>query len=410
MFAPPHATCSVFIREHARRRARRPPLLADVAQGRSPATAVRLAAFYGAVFAVVGVQLPFWPVWLAAQGLGAGEIGLVLAASFWPRVVTSLMIPHHADRLGERRRPMAALAAITLAGVALVALADRFWMFMGLSLVTGAAFAAILPLGEALALQATRAQRLSYGRVRLWGSIAFIVAAIGAGRALQASGPEIVLPLLLLALGLTVASCLALPDRPRPPRGLPLGLARLLRQPGLVAFVLAAGLIQASHVVYYGFATLHWRAAGHGEAVIGWLWAEGVLAEVVLFAFAGAVLRRLPPLPLLAVAGGLAALRWAATALSSDLAVLIAAQALHAASFGAAHLATVHYLRDQTPPALHASAQGFYAAIGGALLSGLLTPVAGWLYGAAGGAAFWAMAVVALLGTVLVAAARSDRR
>ncbi len=305
---------------------------------------------------------------------------------------------------------MVLLAAITLVGMALFALADRFWMLMGLSLVTGATFAAILPLGEALALQATRAQRLSYGRVRLWGSIAFIVAAIGAGRALQASGPEIVLPLLLLALGLTVASCLALPDRPRAPRGLPLGLARLLRQPGLVAFVLAAGLIQASHVVYYGFATLHWRAAGHGEAVIGWLWAEGVLAEVVLFAFAGAVLRRLPPLPLLAVAGGLATLRWAATALSSDLVVLLAAQALHAASFGAAHLATVHYLRDQTPPALHASAQGFYAAIGGALLSGLLTPVAGWLYGAAGGAAFWAMAVVALLGTVLVAAARSDRR
>jgi MFS transporter, PPP family, 3-phenylpropionic acid transporter len=384
-----------------------------VDQGDRPslALAVRLAAFYGAVFAVVGVQLPFWPVWLAAQGLSAGEIGLVLAASLWPRVITSLMIPHHADRLGERRRPMAALAVITLIGVALFALADRFWMFLGLSLVTGAAFAAILPLGEALALQATHEQRLSYGRVRLWGSITFIVAAIGAGRALQAAGPEIVLPLLLLALGLTVAACLALPERPRPPRaGLPLGLVRLLRQPGLVAFVLAAGLIQASHVVYYGFATLHWRAAGHGEAAIGWLWAEGVLAEVVLFACAGAVLRRLPPLPLLALAGGLSVLRWAATALSSDLAVLIPAQALHAASFGAAHLATVHHLHDRTPPELHASAQGFYAAIGGALLSGLLTPFAGWLYGRAGGEAFWAMAALALAGTVLVAASRSDRR
>lgn len=373
--------------------------------------AARLAAFYGAVFAVVGVQLPFWPVWLAAQGLGAGEIGLVLAASFWPRVITSLMIPHHADRLGERRRPMAALAAITLVGVALFALADRFWMFMGLSLVTGAAFAAILPLGEALALQEAHERCLSYGRVRLWGSIAFIVAAIGAGRALQAGGPELVLPLLLAALGLTLASCLALPERPRPGRaGLPLGLARLLRQPGLLRFILAAGLVQASHVVYYGFATLHWRAAGHGETVIGWLWAEGVVAEVVLFACAGAVLRRLPPLPLLTLAGGLGVLRWAATALSSDLAVLIPAQALHAASFGAAHLATMHYLRDRTPPALHASAQGLYAALGGALLSGLLTPLGGWLYGRAGGDAFWAMAAVAMAGTMLAVKLMTEAR
>ena len=398
-----------------RRRCRRPSpgthwlgTAVDRAERRS--TAVRLAAFYAAVFAVVGVQQPFWPVWLEARGLSAGEIGLVIAASFWPRIVTSFLIPHHADRLGERRRPMALLAAVSLFGMALFALADRFWMFMGLSLLTGATFAAILPLGEALALQEVRTHGISYGRVRLWGSISFVAAAIAVGAALQQSGPDIVLWALLVTFALTLAACLAVPERPRPPRaGVPLGLARLLRQPGLVTFVLAAGLIQASHVVYYGFATLHWRAAGHGATVIGLLWAEGVVAEIVLFVWAAAALRRLPPLPLLALAGGLSVLRWAATALSTDLAVLIPAQALHAASFGAVHLATVHHLRDSTSPGLHASAQGFFAAAG-ALLSGLLTPVGGWLYGRAGGDAFWAMAAVALAGTALaVAIARRHR-
>ena len=70
------------------------------------------------------------------------------------------------------------------------------------------------------------------------------------------------------------------------------------------------------------------------------------------------------------------------------------ALALHAASFGAVHLAAMHYLRDRTPPELHASAQGFYAAIGTALPFGLVTPVAGWLYGIAGGGVFWAMAAL----------------
>ncbi len=83
--------------------------------------------------------------------------------------------------------------------------------------------------------------------------------------------------------------------------------------------------------------------------------------------------------------------------------MLVPAQALHAASFGAVHLAAMHYLRDRTPPELQASAQGFYAALGAALPFGLLTPVAGWLYDIAGGLAFWAMAAIALMGTALAA-------
>ena len=76
-------------------------------------------------------------------------------------------------------------------------------------------------------------------------------------------------------------------------------------------------------------------------------------------------------------------------------------EALHAASFGAVHLAAMHYLRDRTPPELHASAQGFYAALGTALPFGLLTPVAGWVFGVSGGTAFWAMAAIALAGTAV---------
>jgi PPP family 3-phenylpropionic acid transporter len=197
------------------------------------AVAARLAVYYGALFAVVGVLTPFWPVWLQARGLGAGEIGLVIAASYWPRVITSIAIPHYADRLGQRRFTMALLAAITLAGVALFALADRFWMFVGLSLVTGASFAAIMPLGEALALQEAQHHRLSYGRLRLWGSITFMLAAIGGGRWLQQSGPEVVLLMLLITLAATVIACLALPERPGPARsGAPLRLGRLRRSRG----------------------------------------------------------------------------------------------------------------------------------------------------------------------------------
>jgi MFS transporter, PPP family, 3-phenylpropionic acid transporter len=366
--------------------------------------AARLALFYAAYFAAVGIYLPFWPVWLESRGLGSTEIGYVLAAAFWPRVVTNLLIPSISDRLGERRRPMILLTAATLGGLILFAVARDFWPLLLLSLLTGTSWATILPLGEALALGEAKRRDLDYGRVRLWGSLTFILTAIGVGEWLGRAGPPIILWSVAAMVAWLLAACVLLPPGEFEGRAAAAAdLRRLVRKPEFLAFVAAAGLLQASHAVYYGFATLHWRAAGHGELVIGLLWAEGVVAEVALFAWAAALLRRFPPIRLLALAGALTVTRWAVSALSTDLVVLVPAQALHAASFGAVHLAAMHYLRDRTPPELHASAQGFYAALGTALPFGLLTPVAGWLYGIGGGLAFWAMAAIALVGTALAA-------
>jgi PPP family 3-phenylpropionic acid transporter len=379
--------------------------------GRERLLAARLALFYAAYFAAVGIHLPFWPVWLLSRGLGATEIGYVLAAAFWPRVVTSLLIPAISDRLGQRRRPMILLTAVTLGGFMLFGLTHDFWPLLLLSLVTGASWAAILPHGEALELGEAKRRDLSYGRIRLWGSVAFILAAIAAGEWLERAGPSIILWSIAAMVACLLAACLLLPEAGTAARPAAASDFRhLARNTEFLTFVAAAGSIQVSHAVYYGFATLHWRAAGHGELVIGLLWAEGVLAEVALFACAAPLLRTFAPVRLLTLAGALTVARWALTGLSTELAVLVPAQALHAASFGAVHLAAMHYLREHTPPELHASAQGFYAALGTALPFGLLTPVAGWLYGVSGGLAFFPMAAVALFGTTLAAALGARRR
>jgi len=371
----------------------------------------RLALFYAAYFAAVGIHLPFWPVWLESRGLTATEVGYVLAAAFWPRIVTSLLIPSVSDRLGERRRPMILLTAVTLAGLILFALARDFWPLLLLSVLTGASWAPILPLGEAVALGEAQRGNLNYGRIRLWGSLAFILAAIGVGEWLEHAGPAIILWSIAATVACLLVACVLLPaGRSTGRPAAPADFLRLARKPEFLAFIAAAGLIQVSHAVYYGFATLHWRAAGHGELVIGLLWAEGVVAEIVLFACAATLLRWYDPLRLLSLAGALTVARWILTGLSTDLAVLVPAQALHAASFGAAHLAAMHYLRDRTPAELHASAQGLYAGVGFALPFGLLTPAAGWLYGETGGGAFWAMAALALAGTALAASLSSRSR
>jgi PPP family 3-phenylpropionic acid transporter len=186
-------------------------------------------------------------------------------------------------------------------------------------------------------------------------------------------------------------------DSAGPPEDLSLGrLLRLFGQRDLLPFLLAASLLQASHAAYYGFSSLSWHAAGIGETTIALLWTEGVVAEVLLFAVSRRLTQRFPPAMLLLGAGLLGCLRWTVTAVSSELAVLIAVQALHAATFAATHLATMHYITRAAPAGLAASMQSLYSALSGGLVMGAAMLLAGWLYETAPSYAFVAMAVIAL--------------
>ena len=364
--------------------------------------ALRLAFFYGAIFGSVGIFLPYWPIWLESRGLTTVEIGLVIGSSFWPRIVTSLVVPNLADRYGRRRQVMTLMVALTLLGLLAFALVSDFWLFMLLSLVTGATWSCILPLAEAISLDSTAKAGLDYGRVRLWGSVTFILMSIIGGFALERAGAPAIFLLLIMTTVLMLIASLFMPgDAATPAGGRSTHLRHLFRRRDLWLLVIASSMIQASHMMLYNFGSIHWRAAGHSEAVIGWLWAEGVIAEVVLFTFSAWLIRRLPLARLLAIAGVLTAFRWILNGLSADLMLLVFTQMLHAASFALTMVATLHYLRDTTPPELQASAQGFYVAIGFAPISGLVSLASGWLYGVAAGQAFFAMAAMAATGTAL---------
>ena len=86
-------------------------LISTMPQAVAPLS-TRLGAFYAASFLVVGIQLPFWPVWLSGRGLDAQEIAILFAAAIWAKVVATPLIGGLADRLGWRRGIMVALAAI----------------------------------------------------------------------------------------------------------------------------------------------------------------------------------------------------------------------------------------------------------------------------------------------------------
>ncbi len=367
--------------------------------------AARLGAFYAASFLVVGIQLPFWPVWLAGRGLDAQQIATVFAAAIWAKVIATPALGALADRLGRRRAVMIALAGLAAAAYGGLWPVAGFWAILALNLVAGVAQSALMPLGDSITLAAVRRDGLDYGRVRVWGSVSFVVAAIGSGAALAAgaragkAGDQVLL-LVLAASAVLFAACIgvpaAAPATMRRSRRSALGL--LVADRRFWLFVVSAAALQSSHQLYYGFGTLYWRQLGFSDSVIGMLWAEGVVAEIVLFWYSAPFVARLGPLGLMALGGAAGIVRWSLLGLVPGLAMAAVLQLLHAATFGASHLGAMHYLARTVPPGAAASAQSLYAALSAGLGSGLVMLAAGALYAAFGGHAYLFMALLSAAG------------
>ncbi|HUK61280.1 MAG TPA: MFS transporter [Stellaceae bacterium] len=371
----------------------------------------RLGLFYAAYFLAVGVQLPFWPVWLAGRGLGAAEIGALLALGQWIKVAANPVLGAWADRTHDRRRFMVLLAAAGAAGYVACAPARGFAAILVPSLVAAAAMAALLPLADATALDLGARGRgtVDYGRVRLWGTLAFIAATLAGGRLLTGRSSEWVLGLVIAIAVLIVLAAALMPGATSAAGSPARAPWRTLITKRNCVFVAAAALVQGSHAVYYAFGTLYWQGLGLTDMTIAVLWAEGAVAEVVLFYAGTRLVRRAGPGALIAWGGAGAAVRWSLTPFISAAPLLALVQPLHALSFAATQLGAMHYLARRVPAGAAGTAQSLYSALVGGAGAGLAALAAGALYGKIGGLAYLAMAATAALGALLaLVIARAD--
>ncbi|HUT50979.1 MAG TPA: MFS transporter [Alphaproteobacteria bacterium] len=382
------------------------------ANAAAPSFAWRLGLLYAALFLVIGCYLPYLPVWLKWRALDADQIAVLLAATLYTRILFTPAISFAADRLGDRRAILIVLAWGSLLSFAVLWVSDGFWQMLLAIILLAVNWTSIMPLIETVAASGIRSGGLDYGKVRLWGSITFIAASLGSGSVIQPFGPQAVLPILLAASALMVLATHLMPRQPKRPSqsaGSPLSVLRrlklsdafaLARAPLFLLFLLAASLIQASHALMYAFGSLHWQAQGYSGGMIGALWSVGVVAEVALFAVSRRVIAACGTVRLLGLAGAAAVLRWGFMAFDPPLLVTGLLQILHAMSFGAAHLAAIHFLTHAVPEDRGATAQGLYAAVVAGLVMGSLTLACGPLYRMLGGEAYGVMAVLALGGTV----------
>jgi PPP family 3-phenylpropionic acid transporter len=373
------------------------------------ALAPRLGFLYAAVFLVVGCYLPYLPVWFKWRELAADQIAILLAAPLYVRVVFTPAISFVADRLGNRRLILILLAWGSLAAFGLLWVSAGFWQMLCAAILLAINWTTIMPLIETVAISGIRKSGLDYGRVRLWGSLSFIAASLGAGGVIQVWGAGAVLPMLVSATTLMVLGAYLVPkdlDSSRISGATPANRLRvrdgfaLMQAPLFLVFLLAASMIQGSHAFLYAFGSLHWRAQGFAGGTIGALWSIGVIAEVALFAVSGRVMAWTGSTPLMVLAAGAAILRWGLFAFDPPIWATGLLQTLHALTFGATHLASINFLTHAVPEDRLATAQGLYAAVVAGVVMGSVTIACGPLYRLLGGEAYAVMAFIAGVGLV----------
>jgi PPP family 3-phenylpropionic acid transporter len=367
----------------------------------------RLSAFYLFFFAALGALLPYWGVYLRALGYTPGEIGSLMAIIAATKIVAPNIWGWVADRRGERLpivRFGAGLAFVLFLGVFF---AEGFWWLAATMALFSFFWNAALPQFEANTFNWLGSGRERYSRIRLWGSIGFILTAAGIGPVLDRYG-EATLPWLLAAVffGLWIVSLLA-PAAPRAgtARGDHGPIGEVLRQPHVWSLLLVCFLMQASHGPYYAFFSIHLQDHGYGGLSIGGLWALGVIAEIGVFLAMHRLLPRQGALTLLLASLGLTALRWLLVAGFVDRpSVLIAAQTLHAASFGLYHAVAISLIDRFFTGPHQGRGQAFYSSLSFGAGQAAGTFAAGLMWTAAGGTAtFTGAAAVAATAFVFAA-------
>ncbi len=258
-----------------------------------------LALSYFTYFFSYGIFLPFWSVWLKGIGLPPETIGLLLGAGLIARFMGSLLI---APRVSH---PSKLISALRLLALLTLLFAAAFWfgkvlpwlmlVMIGFNLF----FSPLVPLTDALAATWQRQIKMDYGRVRLWGSIAFVIGSAATGKLISLYDYQAILVMLSIGVMSMLLGMLLRPSV------MPQGEAWEVVSGGWPAwrklvvengrFLACVTLLQGAHAGYYGFSAIYWQGAGYSASVIGYLWSLGVVAEVIIFALSNRLFRRPAP-------------------------------------------------------------------------------------------------------------------
>lgn len=371
-------------------------------------SAFRLAAFYFFYFASIGVFMPYWGKYLASLGYDAQAIGLLIGTVTGTKIISPYIWGLLADRTGQRIaliKLACALAPILFLGVYWTThgVGGLAWL-MAVMLAYSFFWNAVLPLYEAVTMAYVNNHHALYSKIRLWGSVGFIVLSVGVGWFIQhmADGLNAIPHIFLLCLVGVGVSAFSL-KQTAPVQAVRseahVSVFSVLSWP-LTAFLVACMLMQLSHGAYYTFFSIYLSEYGYSDTHIGLFWGWAVLAEVLAFAFMKPLLHRFGVQTLLVSALLFTAVRWVMLSyLHSSTFWVLVTQAMHATSFGTFHAASIVVVHRLFPENMQGRGQALYSSISFGVGGAIGAYLSGYLWSRVGGdTTFLLSGVSALLG------------
>jgi len=369
----------------------------------------RLSGFYFFYFAFVGAMSPFWGLYLQSLMFSAVQIGVLMSLLQVMRIFAPNIWGHIADRTGKRTH-IVQIAVISSVVVFLgVFISDSFWWLFIVMAALGFFWSASLPLVEAMTLSHLGERTESYGRIRLWGSVGFIVMVIGIGYALDYL-PISWLPgaVWVVMLGMVVFARVIPESTILPSHTDHVPVWNIVRRPEVASLLIACLLMAAAHGPYYTFYSIYLVDHGYDKSTVGWLWALGVLCEIGIFLMIPRLFARISARRLILISFALAGMRFLLIAWGVDTPwLIIAAQTLHAFTFGTYHAAAVSLIHHHFQGRHQARGQALYTSISygiggavGGLVSGLSWDSLGstWTFSLSAMSAALAWAIYAVWG------------
>ncbi|MBE9396203.1 MFS transporter [Pontibacterium sp. N1Y112] len=365
----------------------------------------QLSGFYFFYFALLGALVPYWSLYLKSYGFGAETIGILMALLHATRIVAPNIWGWLADKTGQRLRIVQAGSFVTC--LIFVAI---FWQddALGIAMVMlGFSFFwnAVLPQFEVITLSHLGEKRDRYSRIRLWGSIGFIVAVLAVGWVFDWISVRALPIIMLVIMVLIWINSLFVPAPPvlAASKEVGDGFLKLLLRPQVIAFFVICFLVQFSHGAYYTFYSVLMESVGFSRGEIGVLWAIGVVAEVVIFIYMHSLIQRFGLRWIMIISLMLCVVRWLMIGLwPEELVLMVVAQTLHAATFGTLHAVGIalvhHYFTDKT----HGQGQALFSSFGFGAGGALGAVVSGYLWDGLGGSwTFYVSAAVVAVAIVL---------
>ncbi len=375
-----------------------------------PAQSLNFALFFFAYYGYVGVFSPYASLYFADRGLSATQIGILMSLMQVMRIFGPNLWGWVADQ--SRRRVLvlrltSVVAAISFCGMFV---GQTFMFFFALMVTVNLFTSAQGPISEALMLSSMRGDLTHYGRVRLWGSVGFIVLVTLSGYALDWQGIELMPWIALLMLVMVTSVTFSLNEEPATQHTQPSNSVReLLSRKSVLSFFASTFLMIAAHSSLYVYYSLYLSDIGYSKTVIGLMWSLGVIAEILFFFYQAPLFRRFGVRKLMLFSLAIAVIRflmigWGAQSLS----VLLIAQVLHAATFGVHHSASVATLQRWFAGSLQARGQALYISISyglGGTVGGLLLSACWDTFGAR-----WVYVLAAIMSLLGLIAAQLSYR